>query len=243
MSALRFADLYSNFLTGEMPSELGQLRDLIILLIHSNMLSGSLSASFAEWNKLQQLDISSNFITGKLSCFAHPLRLLESFVVSDNLLSGPLPVPVMSSPRLSFFNISSNRISGGLVNFNGSNHLEVVDLSENLLSGALSVSGLQLPNLTTVLLYSNCFSGTLPADICDASQLVTLVLDGLSSSPYCLQKPFVLFGVIIPHNTLNGAHGNIPVCIWQMPKNNRLVGPSICSLRARWLASNSSMWL
>jgi len=95
--------------------------------------------------------------------------------------------------------------------------LEVLDVSNNHLSGSLSPSFFLLPELQTFAASGNCFQGNLPNTICQAKQLQSLSLDGLSSackvniwSPVFRTAPFY-FTATKAQFSMTGA---VPNCIF-----------------------------
>jgi hypothetical protein len=141
-------------------------------------------------------------------------------------LTGTLPAEFANLGRLEELTASHNLLTGKIEYlFNrttdaGLGQLEYFDLSDNAFSGTIPESmfvGARFRPLSTVVLYQNCFTGSLPAAVCQAGNLTTIILDSVSSAPACdvrftgLWKD--LFKVVIGKRSL---HGTIPDCIWSM---------------------------
>ncbi|MFQ6635516.1 hypothetical protein Gotur_032885 [Gossypium turneri] len=61
-----FSSLLGNRLTGQIPAELVNLRNLTSLVLESNGLSGTLPAALGNLSKIERLHLSSNNFTGKI---------------------------------------------------------------------------------------------------------------------------------------------------------------------------------
>ncbi|MEL7163716.1 MAG: leucine-rich repeat domain-containing protein, partial [Bacteroidota bacterium] len=76
-------NLEDNNLTGDLPTELGDLTNLTSLDLSGNNLTGSLPPSFANLSKLTQFDVSNNALSG-----CYDAGLAASINVADELLPG-----------------------------------------------------------------------------------------------------------------------------------------------------------
>ncbi|KAJ6747473.1 LRR RECEPTOR-LIKE SERINE/THREONINE-PROTEIN KINASE-RELATED [Salix koriyanagi] len=98
--------LSANYLTGNIPPEIGHIRNLQIALnLSFNHLHGPLPTELGKLDKLVSLDVSNNQLSGTIPpSFKGMLSLIE-INFSNNLLSGPVPtfVPFQKSPNSSFF--------------------------------------------------------------------------------------------------------------------------------------------
>ncbi|CAG7903512.1 unnamed protein product [Brassica rapa] len=84
-------DLSENELTGEIPSELGDLLRLRALNLSHNYLSGVVPATFSGIRNLESLDLSFNRLHGRIPPQLTELSSLAVFNVSYNNLSGAIP--------------------------------------------------------------------------------------------------------------------------------------------------------
>ncbi|XP_006465266.2 receptor-like protein 9a isoform X4 [Citrus sinensis] len=84
-------DLSCNQLTGEIPSDIGQLQAILALNLSNNSLSGSIPESFSNLKMIESLDISYNKLTGQIPPQLTALNFLSIFNVSYNNLSGRTP--------------------------------------------------------------------------------------------------------------------------------------------------------
>ena len=91
-SDLLLLDLSNNHLTGEIPSELGDLRSLVYLDLSGNLLTGRIPSELGRLSDLQLLDLSSNRLSGEIPSELGNLRSLRYLSLQYNAdLSGPLP--------------------------------------------------------------------------------------------------------------------------------------------------------
>ncbi|KAK0591451.1 hypothetical protein LWI29_002092 [Acer saccharum] len=84
-------DLSSNELTGDIPSEIGYLRNIRAINLSHNSLSGSIPESFSNLSNIESLDLSHNKLSGRIPPQLTQLNSLAILNVSINNLSGPVP--------------------------------------------------------------------------------------------------------------------------------------------------------
>lgn len=85
------ADLSSNSLTGNIPFEMGDLRELHSLNLSNNLLEGPIPASFQKLKNLETLDLSHNKLNGTIPREFVQITTLSVFSVAFNNLSGRIP--------------------------------------------------------------------------------------------------------------------------------------------------------
>ncbi|KAI4299905.1 hypothetical protein L6164_033326 [Bauhinia variegata] len=84
-------DLSFNQLSGEIPSQLGELPTLYALNLSHNHLSRAIPESFQNLKSIESLDLSYNNLSGNIPTQLQVLNFLEIFNVSYNNLSGAVP--------------------------------------------------------------------------------------------------------------------------------------------------------
>ncbi|TXG48875.1 hypothetical protein EZV62_024750 [Acer yangbiense] len=84
-------DLSSNELTGDIPTEIGNLQQIKAMNLSHNSLSGSIPESFSNLSNIESLDLSHNKLSGRIPPQLTQLNSLAIFNVSINNLSGPVP--------------------------------------------------------------------------------------------------------------------------------------------------------
>ena len=86
--------------TGTIPSEYGNLSNLLVLDIDKNNLTGTIPNEIYNLFYLEQLDINLNSLTGKISPQISGLTNLRYLQVSQNLFTGEIPKELGSLNRL-----------------------------------------------------------------------------------------------------------------------------------------------
>ncbi|KAK8571686.1 hypothetical protein V6N12_027761 [Hibiscus sabdariffa] len=86
-------DFSCNKLTGQIPSELGNLSQIYSLNLSHNNLIGVIPSSLSKLKQLESLDLSYNDLTGEIPNQLVELKFLEVFSVAHNNLSGSIPEP------------------------------------------------------------------------------------------------------------------------------------------------------
>ena len=131
--------LQHNQLSGEIPSELGQLGQLQTLSLYNNQLD-SLPAALGQLGQLQTLSLENNQLSGSIPPELGQLGQLRALYLHRNQLSGPIPAAL-----------------GQL------GQLQTLWLQHNQLSGEIPVELMQLNELTTLSLRNNCLTSNRPA--------------------------------------------------------------------------------
>ncbi|KAL4304594.1 hypothetical protein GQ457_10G019470 [Hibiscus cannabinus] len=104
-----FLDLYSNVLTGPIPTTLGKLTKLRFLRLNNNSLTGQIPTSLTAIDTLQVLDLSNNKLVGDIpvnGSFAN----FQPISFANNRLNNPPPAPASTSSG----NSSIGFIAGGV---------------------------------------------------------------------------------------------------------------------------------
>ncbi|XP_052483907.1 receptor-like protein 13 isoform X10 [Gossypium raimondii] len=84
-------DLSCNELTGQIPLELGNLREIHSLNLSRNKLVGVIPSSFSKLKQIESLDLSYNNLSGEIPNQLVDLNSLGVFSVAHNNLSGSIP--------------------------------------------------------------------------------------------------------------------------------------------------------
>ena len=104
--------LPNNNLVGELPSEIGQLTELVEIFFDENELSGIIPEDLYTIPTLENIILSDNSLTGNLSDNICQLDNLNEIRLSDNQLSGEIPACLGDFTNLLIINLSNNQFSG-----------------------------------------------------------------------------------------------------------------------------------
>ncbi|KEH43255.1 LRR receptor-like kinase family protein [Medicago truncatula] len=180
LSQLAMAD---NQISGKIPTELGNLVNLIYLSIENNYLTEVIPESFAKFQNMQELYLGKNKLSGTIpAAFLGNLSHLSEFDLSNNLLIGEIPSTIENCKKLQIVDFSMNNLSGAIpTQLLGISYLSILlNLSHNSFSGNLPPEVGMLKNIGTLDISENHLSGGIPENIGDCSSLEYLYLEGNS---------------------------------------------------------------
>ncbi|XP_010533657.1 PREDICTED: probable LRR receptor-like serine/threonine-protein kinase At1g63430 isoform X2 [Tarenaya hassleriana] len=117
---------------GTIPKEIGKLKNLKVLDLGNNLLTGPIPAELGNLSSIMIINLQSNGLTGKLPPELGNLRYLKELHLDRNRLQGSLPVTEQSEYPSRMFASSTNTI--GLCK---SPLLKVADFSYNFFVGSI----------------------------------------------------------------------------------------------------------
>ncbi len=139
LTNLEYLDLGYNQLSGEIPAELGNLTNLQSLNLHNNQLSGEIPAELSNLTSLQLLNLFRNQLSGEIPAELGNLANLQSFNLFRNQLSGEIPAELGNLANLVCLYLNNNQLSGEIpTELSNLAYLEELYLSDNQLSGEIS---------------------------------------------------------------------------------------------------------
>jgi Leucine-rich repeat (LRR) protein len=206
-----------NKLTGEIPSELGDLSELEeFYIINSdeaieeywNHVGGTIPSELGKLGKLKKLDISGGLLIGSIPAELGNLGNLEELVLAGNKLGGAVPTELGKLSKLKSLWLSSNQLSSIPKELGNLGNLQGLGLSGNRLSGGIPSELGNLSNLQTFDLSYNRLSGGIPSQLGNLSKLTYLGLRGnqLSGSiPYEIGNLGNLVYLFLFDNRLSGS--------------------------------------
>ncbi|XP_042509133.1 probable LRR receptor-like serine/threonine-protein kinase At3g47570 [Macadamia integrifolia] len=153
-----------NFLEGNIPSAIGKLPKLQILVLSENRLSGQIPSSIGNLTLLYELRLEAN-------------NLMEAFLPTLEIVNiGSLPIEIGNLKSLSILDISNNKLSGESPSSIGEcNSLEHL-IRDNLFEGTIPQPLTLLKGLRDLDLSLNNLSGQIPKGVEKLSALQSLNL-------------------------------------------------------------------
>ena len=141
-------ELFTNQLSGSIPSELGDLSHLTYLGLASNDLSGPIPPELGKLGNLNMLILYSNQLTGDIPVELGDLANLTHLRLYNNQLSGSIPGELGNLTILTDLVLKSNQLRGSIPpELSNLTDLRVLYLSYNQLSGEIPATLLNLVNL------------------------------------------------------------------------------------------------
>ncbi len=177
-SSLLYLDYSGNSFNGTIPSEWGDLPDLIMLALLHNQLESSIPSELGKLTALQYLFIYHNVLTGLLPTELGLLNQLVEFDSNNNELTGTIPTEFGQMTRLQNFAIFNNRFTGVLPSELGLlKDLLVLNINGNEFTATIPSELAQLQKLESFTFSHNLLTGSVNFSFCTSSKQWT-VLEG-----------------------------------------------------------------
>ncbi|KAL6538693.1 hypothetical protein OROGR_012681 [Orobanche gracilis] len=153
-----------NRLSGEIPSELGNITSLTYLNIEANGFSGFIPSDIGRLINLKSLILSSNKLTGQLPASLSGTTNLNDFRINDNNLTGRIPDFIQNWRQLGKLELQASGLEGPIpLNISLLNTLTDLRISD-LRGPAQEFPLLRSITGLTILVLRNCnVSGAIPA--------------------------------------------------------------------------------
>ncbi|MCD9644913.1 hypothetical protein HAX54_033439 [Datura stramonium] len=208
---LEWLSLGHNKLIGSIPPDLGNLKNLQRFNLEKNNLDGIIPTSLCNMENLYQIILGKNQLSGELpSCFGNLSSLRELYLDSNALISH-IPSTFWRNKDILILNLSSNFLNGSLaVEMGNSRSLRILHLSGNQFSGQIPSTIGQLKSLVSLSLSKNKLDGPIPELFEDLVSLEYLDLSsnnlsGMIPKPLSNLEHLMYFNV-----SFNGLTGEIP---------------------------------
>ncbi|KAJ1274663.1 hypothetical protein BS78_05G078900 [Paspalum vaginatum] len=170
-------ELGANQLTGVLPEWLGALKYLQILKLDRNIFTGQIPSSFFNLSNLIGLSLGSNQLHGHIPPSLGTLQTLSELSIYKNNLHGPIPRELFRIPTLLTIELYSNNLDGPLHNDIGNaKQLTYLDISSNGLSGEIPSTLGNCESLQDIRLGHNVFNGSIPTSLGKITSLQILNL-------------------------------------------------------------------
>ncbi|PZR33553.1 MAG: hypothetical protein DI538_17940, partial [Azospira oryzae] len=204
MTGLNVLLMAGNNFTGTLPTWLGNLHQLNYLSLNSNNFTGHIPAELNQCTSLTVLDLLNNQLDD-LSTDLRGLTQLGYLGLSNNQFKGAIPEWLGHLPALRQLYMNGNQFTRFQASFSELTNLTHLYIQDNQLKGSLpDVS--KMPNLAVVNVANNQLSGVLPASLSGRN---IYILD-ISHNQFTGQFPSIsnwtaLYSFSITGNHFNGA--------------------------------------
>ncbi|XP_010471506.1 PREDICTED: probable leucine-rich repeat receptor-like protein kinase At1g35710 [Camelina sativa] len=237
---LRYMNLAVNGFQGNLPSSLGNMKNIEYLDISHNSFYGKLPRSFVQGcYSLQYLKLSHNKLSGEI--FPESANFSDIWMLSmdNNMFTGKIGERLRSLTSLYMLDISNNNLTGVIPSWIGElSRLSALIISNNSLEGEIPVSLFSISELELLDLSANSLSGGIPPHVnsTDGHGLVLLLQDNNLSG---VIPDTLLANVKILDLRNNRLSGNIPEFIntqnisMLLLRGNYLTGripPQLCGI-------------
>jgi Leucine-rich repeat (LRR) protein len=215
---LYWLTLGTNYITGDIPVEIENLKNLEYLAFHGNMLTGRLPDSIGKLSKLQELHIYTNKISGNIPSSFGNLSGILRLSLADNFLEGTIPVSLANYSQLEVLDLSYNHLSGVIPEkLAGIDSLFGLFLALNNLTGPLPSQLGNARNLNELDISENKLSGEIPRSIENCVMLENLNMEGNffeGTIPSSFKK---LRSIRVLNLARNNLSGQIPKFLGELP--------------------------
>ncbi|TKV99572.1 hypothetical protein SEVIR_8G052600v4 [Setaria viridis] len=164
--------LFGNNFTSVLPEWLGTLNSLQVIQLSDNFFTGPIPSSLSNLSQLISLDLESNQLNGNIPPSLGGLQMLQELLISSNNLHGTIPKEIFTIPTLVRISLSFNRLQAPLhADIGNAKQLTYLQISSNNLSGEIPSTLGNCESLEIVVLGHNFFSGSIPASLGNISNL------------------------------------------------------------------------
>ncbi|CAK9157811.1 unnamed protein product [Ilex paraguariensis] len=173
-SSLEKLVLPNNYLTGMVPSKLGNCKNLKTIDLSFNSLTGSIPLEIWTLPNLSDVVMWANNLTGGIPegiCING--GNLQTLILNNNLITGTLPVSIAKCTNLIWVSLSSNRLIGEIpAGIGNLVNLAILQLGNNSLTGVIPPGLGECRSLIWLDLNSNSLTGSIPPELASEAGLV-----------------------------------------------------------------------
>ncbi|CAI9273907.1 unnamed protein product [Lactuca saligna] len=187
-----FLDLSTNHLSGSLQQflcpKIQESRQLKVLNLANNNLSGAIPDCWVNWDSLYVLNLENNRLSGGIPRSVGEVPSLRSLNIRRNNLSGKIPMSVMSSRSLLIIDLADNELTGITLNpkWRKATRLKLLSLRSNMLDGKFPTELCHLTSVQILDLADNNLSGSIPT----CFNNFTIMSGKESSTPIILYDEF-----------------------------------------------------
>ena len=148
------------------------------LYLVDNQLTGTIPSELGDLSNLVTLDLGGNQLTGAIPSWLGDLSNLVSLVLYGNQLTGAIASELGDLSNLVSLNLGGNQLTGAIPSWLGDlSNLEILGLWGNQLTGAIPPELGDLSNLVSLYLDGNQLTGAIPSELGNLSELTFLWLN------------------------------------------------------------------
>eukprot|EP00797_Seminavis_robusta_P026048 Sro465_g148560.3 (420) ;mRNA; r:19043-20590 len=186
MSHLQYLALGGNWLSGHMPTEMGQMASAKEVYLWHNRLSGSIPTEFGLLTSMEDMELLGNVFTGKIPTELTQMTNTQTLHMQMNKFSGHIPSEFGTMPRLTSLSLRQNILTGTipsqLADLSG---LQVLRLENNDLTGRIPQEFNALAShLVRITMNGNRLSGMVPEELCSLGAYDSVNRTGLGIDMY-----------------------------------------------------------
>ncbi|KAM7492828.1 hypothetical protein LguiA_035749 [Lonicera macranthoides] len=173
-SALEKILLANNYLTGEVPKEIGNCKNLKTVDFSFNKLTGSIPSEIWRLPYISDVIMWANSLTGEIPegiCING--GNLQTLILNNNFITGAIPLSIVNCTNLIWVSLSSNRLKGEIpAGIGNLLNLAILQLGNNSLSGEIPPGLGKCKSLIWLDLNSNTLTGSVPPELANEAGLV-----------------------------------------------------------------------
>ncbi|XP_057956707.1 receptor-like protein kinase BRI1-like 3 [Malania oleifera] len=173
-SSLQKIYLPNNFLSGLLPSELANCRNLKTIDLSLNSISGPIPSGIWKLPNISELIMWANNLSGEIPediCING--GNLRTLILNNNLITGTIPLSVTNCTNLMWLSLSSNKLAGEIpCGFGNLPYLSLLQLGDNMLSGQIPGELGKCPSLFWLDLHNNNLTGPVPSEFASHVNLI-----------------------------------------------------------------------
>ncbi|KAG6550862.1 hypothetical protein Mapa_007476 [Marchantia paleacea] len=189
---LQYLYLDHNALIGKIPRALGNLTQLLHLLLNENKFDGDIPEELGDLQNLQLLWLQDNELTGKIPASLANLRDVTEINLGHNSLTGSIPQQFSNLTKIRFLRLHMNNLTGEIPPGLG-----------------------KLQNLEYLILYNNTLNGSIPVTLSNCSALQNIRLSYNSMTGQLTHINFTQFASLNSFSVNgNKFSGRFPVTVW-----------------------------